>query len=352
VLLTAAARLDPPRLRQAVGYLVEVADPKGAEVARQRRHDRRGLWLAPTLDEMVAVKGLLEPEAGQLVRAALEPLARPADADDARSGDQRTADALAELCRRSLEGGWLPKAGGVRPQLLVTVDLDTLLGRPGGLGGDTGWTRPLDRQACRRLACDSAVTRVLVSRQPTGDQDQVSSGPGHHPTGQGPADDHDPGADHDPGELSGLPGRLRAAMALLPPTLGGAPSQPLDVGRSTRVISPAQRSALAVRDRGCVFPDCDRPLAWCDGHHLVSWLDGGPTNLSNLAMVCRAHHRTVHEGGWQLTRGPDGRFRATPGPPPHQPHLRQPPPQRRLTQPEPPGSASLPCRPCQVGGEA
>ena len=110
---------------------------------------------------------------------------------------------------------------------------------------------------------------------------------------------------------------MRAAAAKLPPTLGGAPRQPLEVGRSTRVVQPAQRAALAVRDGGCVFPDCDRPLAWCDAHHLHHWVDGGPTDLANLALLCRAHHREVHEGGWQLTRGPDGRFSATP---PHRRH--------------------------------
>src|SRR5215213_1106730 len=101
VLVETAARVDPPRLRQAVGYLLEVADPEGADAARQRRHERRGLWLVPTLDDMVAVNGLLEPEAGQTVMAALEPLARPADAEDSRSGWQRNADALADLCRRA-----------------------------------------------------------------------------------------------------------------------------------------------------------------------------------------------------------------------------------------------------------
>ena len=106
-------------------------------------------------------------------------------------------------------------------------------------------------------------------------------------------------------------------MAVLPPTLGGAPSQPLDVGRSTRVVQPSQRAALAVRDGGCVFPGCDRPLAWCDAHHLEHWVDGGPTDLANLALVCRAHHRTVHEDRWHLARGPDGRFTATP---PHRRH--------------------------------
>ena len=104
---------------------------------------------------------------------------------------------------------------------------------------------------------------------------------------------------------------------MLPPTLGGAPSQPLDIGRATRVVQPAQRMTLAVRDRGCVFPGCERPLAWSEGHHLWPWINGGPTNLDNLALLCRAHHRAVHEGGWQLTRGPDGQFSATPPQPRH-----------------------------------
>ena len=101
-------------------------------------------------------------------------------------------------------------------------------------------------------------------------------------------------------------------MTRLPPILGGAPTQPLHLGRSTRVITPAQRTALAVRDGGCVFGDCARPLAWCEGHHLVSWLDGGPTDLPNLALLCRAHHRAVHEGSWRPQRDPDGRFMAIP----------------------------------------
>ena len=234
--------------------------------------------MAPTGEGMVAPwGGLLDPEAGQLVLAALEPLARPSDAHDARSGPQRRADALIELARRALEGGQLPQTGGIRPQLLVTVDLDSLLGHQHAVSGDGGWAGPLSPEACRRLACDGALTRVLVTRQPE------ANGHHGHPGG-------DPHHDDD------VAARLRTAMALLPPVLGGAPSQPLDVGRSSRVITPAQRSALAVRNRGCVCPHCDRPLAWCEGHHLVHWLDGGPTDLASLVLLCRAHHRAVHEG--------------------------------------------------------
>jgi hypothetical protein len=287
--------------------------------------------------------------------AALEPLARPASAADERSGGQRRADALAELARRSLEGGRLPQTGGVRPQLTVLVDLDSLQGRAGSLGGDTE-LGPLAAEGCRRLACDGAVTRVLVTRQatndhanqnPTGHHDADHPSSSHHDyaTSSGHRGHHDPGGhhshDHGHDDLGGhhgrdhpdgdghhhpdnqatLTDRLQAAARRLPPVLGGAPTQPLDVGRTTRVVQPAQRTALAVRDGGCVFPGCDRPLAWCEAHHLVHWLDGGPTDLDNLALLCRAHHRAVHEGGWRLARGPDGWPTATP---PHRPHRRQP----------------------------
>jgi hypothetical protein len=309
VLVEAARRLDPPRLRRLVTHLRLVTDPDDADRQAQRRHEQRGLWLSPTLDNMIAVDGLLEAEAGQTLLAALEPLARPASAADDRSGGQRRADALAELARRQLEAGRLPQTGGVRPQLTVLVDLDSLQGRA-ALGGDTD-TGPLGAEACQRLACDSAVTRVLVTRQATNHHDH------QHPTRHG--HHHHPGSDGEPGSDQDLTARLRTAAALLPPVLGGAPTQPLDLGRTTRVVSPAQRTALAVRDGGCVFPGCDRPLAWCEAHHLVHWLDGGPTDLDNLVLLCRAHHRAVHEGGWRLARGPDGRPTATP---PHRPPRR------------------------------
>jgi hypothetical protein len=340
VLVEAARRLDPPRLRRVIAHLRLVADPEAADRHTELRHARRGLWLAPTLDGMVAVDGLLEPEAGQSLLAALEPLARPHGAEDTRSGGQRRADALAELARRALEGGRLPQTGGARPQLTVMVDLDSLVGRQDSLGGEVGWAGPLAPEACRRLACDGALTRVLVTRQHagyhhldhghSGHEGPVGRHPSRHqrpvvqhpngderPAGRDPSRDPQPLA-QDPLGVAGLAGRLRVAMALLPPVLGGAPTQPLEVGRASRVVQAAQRTALAVRDGGCVFPGCERPLAWCEAHHLRHWLHGGPTDLANLALLCRAHHRAVHEGGWRLVRQADGRMAATP------PHRRHP----------------------------
>ncbi|HEX2374876.1 MAG TPA: DUF222 domain-containing protein, partial [Actinomycetota bacterium] len=115
VLLAAARRLDPPRLRRVLGHLQQVADPDGADGQAERRHQRRGVWLAPTWDGMVALDGLLEPEAGQTLLSALEPLAGPTSAQDSRSGGQRRADALGELARRALEGGRSRRPVGSAP---------------------------------------------------------------------------------------------------------------------------------------------------------------------------------------------------------------------------------------------
>ena len=92
-------------------------------------------------------------------------------------------------------------------------------------------------------------------------------------------------------------------------------SEVLDLGRSTRLASAAQHKALAIRDRGCVFPGCDRPPAWCNAHHLVWWEHGGLTDEQNLCLLCRRHHTLCHEGGWGLTRNDDGTYEATNHPP-------------------------------------
>ncbi len=84
--------------------------------------------------------------------------------------------------------------------------------------------------------------------------------------------------------------------------------EPLDVGRKTRSIPPALRRALAARDKGCVFPGCNHKR-YVDGHHIEHWADGGATKLSNLATLCRFHHRAVHEGGLKMERCDDGAWR-------------------------------------------
>ena len=190
-----------------------------------------------------------------MLRTALEPLSRPLPGDE-RSAAERRHDGLRELVERQLRGGGLPEVAGQRPHLTVTVGLDVLRGASGS--GETEWGQPLVGETVRRLACDASITRVVL-------------GPG---------------------------------------------SEPLDVGRATRVIPAPLRRALVVRDRGCAWPGeaggCDRPPGWCDGHHLIPWEDGGETSLWNTCLLCTAHHRRVHGGGWRRARRAGGGLDALP----------------------------------------
>src|SRR6266511_3681981 len=206
VLVDAARRLDPARLHRLAGHLRDVLDPQGSEERGRARLERRGLWLAATFDGMVAVNGLLDPDAGEAARAALAPLAGPTGPDDERSAAQRRADALGELARQALQAGHLPDCGGLRPQLAVTVEFASLLAQQGGVGGVGGWGGVLGGEAARRLACDAAVTRAVVHRHPNHPIHPI------HATAHG-------GVGNSAADGGGLAGALRATIALLPPPL-------------------------------------------------------------------------------------------------------------------------------------
>jgi hypothetical protein len=81
---------------------------------------------------------------------------------------------------------------------------------------------------------------------------------------------------------------------------------PVKLGRSKRLFPPTQRLAFTVRDKGCVFPGCDRPPSWCEAHHIVGWSRGGGTDLTNGCLLCGYHHRLTHQGDWQVITGADG----------------------------------------------
>jgi hypothetical protein len=234
--LVDAARVASPReLRGLVQRVTDAIDGDGGVATANELHERRRLHVSPTLHGMVAIDGLLDPESGELVLAALDAvMSADRDPGDIRTKPQRRADALVQLC------------AGERPATNVSVILDLeTLERRGGVEaamqarGEAEHVGALSAETLRRLTCDAGVARVITQ--------------GH--------------------------------------------SEPLDVGRSTRTISPAMRRALVVRDGGCRFPGCDRPPGWCDAHHKVHWADGGETRLDNLVLLCRRHHRAVHEGG-------------------------------------------------------
>ena len=107
----------------------------------------------------------------------------------------------------------------------------------------------------------------------------------------------------------GLASQLRGTLLGAP---FSTPSQPLDLGRTTRTIPPHLRTAVIQRDQHCQFPGCTQPPSVCDVHHLIPWANGGPTSLANLRLLCRFHHLiAIHRWRWTITCHPDGTTTAT-----------------------------------------
>lgn len=112
----------------------------------------------------------------------------------------------------------------------------------------------------------------------------------------------------DPRLLTDAQGQLLDALGhehllcdpVLRPIVIGLDGLPVGAGHDGRLATPEQRRALAHRDGGCVFPGCTAPPAWTDAHHVVHWLRHGPTELPNLASLCRRHHGVAHRRGWEM----------------------------------------------------
>jgi hypothetical protein len=198
---------------------------------------KRFLHLSPTIEGMGKIEGLLDPESFELVRTAVEGACAIPTPDDHRSPGQRRADALVDLCREAMDSGRLAESGGEKPHLIVLIDSERIGNQRSG-SGETIEGTELPQSDLERLLCDSSVSRMIM----------------------GPA------------------------------------SEPLDVGRKTRIIPPALRRAVMVRDRHCRHPGCDRPARWCDVDHIIPWWKGGETKLSNLQLLCRYHHSEKHQG--------------------------------------------------------
>jgi hypothetical protein len=292
VLVEAAKLLDTRRLAQTAQRLRRIIDPDGQAGLDERHYEQRWLEVVTTFAGTVAVNGVLDAECGAVLLTALEALIGPPSPDDERSGCQRRADALVDLARAGLDHANLPDVGGERPHLLVLTTLEGLRGDPGAQPAELGWAGSIHNDAVRRLACDPVVTRV-VTGEPTGllRTDRGLFEP--HRTKTRTQQREGP-------EISKL------LLDSLPPQLRG-PCQPLDVGRAERLATAPMRKALLIRDRGCAAPGCHCPPGRLEAHHIVHWIDGGVTAVYNLVLLlCRRHHRFVHERGWRIALNADG----------------------------------------------
>ena len=272
-----------------------------AELERVR-HRSRCFSVFPDEDGMYVVRGRLDPEVGAALMRAIEAAGdalyragtsgrdgqtSPTFVEREREAKQRRADAMGLLAERALAVGFggacgddddacgdhgdgagnsddgtdstIPISGSraERYQVLLHVEAPTLQidQEPGRSELEDG-TR-VSAETSRRMACDAAVVRITTTAA----------------------------------------GSTRAGSMTT--------ASVLDVGRKTRTIPPALRRALEIRDGGCRFPGCG--LRFTDAHHIRHWADGGETKLSNTLLLCRFHHRAVHEEGYRVDFPEGGR---------------------------------------------
>ena len=266
ILVGAAETLDPGAMRIVVQATRLRLDPDGVLADDNRAHERRWFECDQTYGGVYVLRGELDAESGALVKTAIDALSHGLSKGERRTGSQRRADALVELAAAQLRCGEHRDVHGQRPHLTLTVSAAALRSgadadaQPAELSG----VGPIHPETARRIACDAARTVVTVA--PVANASVSAAGV-------------DRGQDG---------GRV------------GTRALPLSVGRATRTIPAHIRTALHLRDQGCRFPGCDHPPAWTDGHHIIHWADGGPTELENLVSLCRSHHRAVHEQGWRI----------------------------------------------------
>ncbi|MGZ0147824.1 DUF222 domain-containing protein [Kribbella sp. WER1] len=301
-----AAHLTPNELRTAAKQLCNLLDSDGPEPEEQKAYQRESLTLTAA-ENGVKFRGYLANENAELLRTVIHTGARPhktTDGDhDPRPRDKRQADALTTALTVASNAWDTDTPGyGAKANITVTIDLDDLrtttanttanttgqthqpsrTNRPGGTDRTGGTSQPGGTDRTDRTGGTGQPGRT---GQPggTGGTGQ-SAGTGRMVYGD---------------DLSAATVRRLACDAGIIPLVLGSNSEPLDVGRRERLVTRPIRHALNARDRGCVV--CAAPPVMCDAHHLTSWLDGGPTTLTNLALLCRRHHVDLHAGRWHIT---------------------------------------------------
>jgi hypothetical protein len=276
VMLGLAATQDTDQLAKAAPLVLAAVAGESAEEAQEKRLQRqaeaaqrnRSLVFSRDGNGSVTFSGSLPQVAAEgfitLIDSYVESRRRSAieerdPATATRTPAQRRADALLDLITAHQRERRAPSTGGDRPRVVVTMSYDRLHTAAAG-AGLIGDGEAVSAGDLRRLCCDAD---------------------------------------------------------LVPAVLGSA-SEVLDVGREQRLVTRTLRTALTLRDGGCVFPGCNTRPAVCEAHHLKPWWDGGETKLSNLALLCHHHHGLIEPAKygardqWELRIGPDGKPEAIP----------------------------------------
>lgn len=186
----------------------------------------------------------LDLETGAKLDALVDPLAAPhpegSEGPDVRTLSEREGHALAEVINLAARAERQVSHGGEPVTLAITVNYEDLARQVSQGVLDSRERLPMDR--VRKAACDAGLLPILL----------------------------------------------------------GGKGEPVDIGRKARSLPAALRRILVVRDRGCVFPGCDRPPRHCEGHHIKHWADGGATDVENCVLLCKRHHDLIHHSEWEV----------------------------------------------------
>ncbi len=222
---------------------------------------KRFLHLYRQADGMTRLSGLLDPESAAIVTATFDAVTSPrrggprfvdpqraaraeAVAADERTTEQFVLDAFVELIRIGTAADATVVLGAKRPAIKLLVT-DTDLRARRGIGYIEGQTERVSVNTIERYACTTGIVPVRFD---------------------------------DDGEA-------------------------MNLGREQRLFTSRHSIALAARDGGCQFGDCDRPPDWCEMHHIDHWVrDHGTTDLKRGLLLCRHHHMLVHNNGWDIIR--------------------------------------------------
>lgn len=256
VLVDAARELDPRQLRVVTERFRYCVDPDGVARESDAAFERRYFDFSQSWDGIYFLNGMFDAESGEVLKTALHALLSPPAADDHRSAGQRRADALLEICRQSLDSGSLPQRGGQKPHLHLLAELDALQKLQGAAAPELNRRQMVPAETARRIACDASLS-TETSRQ----------------NGEGRGD----------------------VLSLM-----------------SRVVSGATRRALCSGMEVAGFPAVTVRL---NGRTPITSSTGrtaAKTKLGNLVLLCRRHHRQVHEQGWRLVSEMGGSLQALP----------------------------------------
>jgi hypothetical protein len=238
-----ANTLDLDQLRTLTRHVTALLDPDGLLTKDEQRHRQREVNLTVRPDGSGRLTGQCTAELTEWLRTVFDTLAKPKPstdgAKDPRTAPQRRHDALLEALKLTARAEQLPDSGGITSTLLLTMTQEAFLTGEGT--ATTGHGTIVHAKTARQWTDgDSLVQPVWIN--------------------------------HD-----------RRIEAL---------------GTPCRIFTRQQRHAMIIRDGGCSFPGCDAPPQHCEAHHVISWIDGGKTEVGNGCLLCAYHHREFERLGW------------------------------------------------------